>query len=45
MTMDEQVEEVSKAMDEVEDMVEVVDRSFATIADNKDTLRGTAPTR
>ena len=32
-------------MDEVEDLVEVTDRSFATIADNKDTSQGTAPTR
>ena len=44
-TRDEHVEEVSEAADEVEDMVEVTDRSFATIVDNKDTSQGTAPTR
>ena len=42
-TRDEQVEKVSEAMDEVEDMVEATDRSFATIVDNKDTSRGIAP--
>jgi hypothetical protein len=33
----ENVEEVSVVMDEVEDLVEVVDRSFSTIVDNRDT--------
>lgn len=45
MTKEEQVKEVSEAMDEEEDMVDVMDISFATTADNKDTSRGTIPTR
>ena len=45
MTRDEQVKEVSEAVDKVEDMVEVIDKSFVTIADNKDTSRGTVPTQ
>lgn len=43
-TKEEQVKEVLEAMDEAEDMVEVVDRSFATIMDNKDTTHNTIPT-
>lgn len=31
-------------MDEAEEWVEVIDRSFATIADNMDTMRETIPT-
>ena len=45
MTKEEKVEEVSEVVDEVEDMVEVTARSFATITDNRDTTRGNVPTR
>ena len=42
-TKEEKVKEVSKSLDEVDDLVEVADRSFATIVENKDTTYGTVP--
>ena len=44
MTKVGQVEETSEVVEEVEDMVEVADRSSATIADNKDTSPRNVPT-
>ena len=38
MTREEQVKEVLEVVDEVEDMVEVRDRLFATTTDNKGTM-------
>ena len=43
-TKEERVVEALEVEEEVEDLVEVVDKLFATIADNRDTTRGTVPT-
>ena len=45
MTKVGQDKETLEVMEEVEDMVEAIDRSSVTIADNKDTSRGTTPTQ
>ena len=42
--MEEQVKEVSEGVDEAKDLVEVVDKLFATIAGNRDTTHETGPT-
>ena len=43
-TKAEWVTEALEAKEEVEDLVEVVDKLFATTTDNKDTMRETVPT-
>lgn len=43
-TKEEQVTEALEVAEEVEDLVEVADKSFATVADNRDTKQETVPT-
>ena len=44
MTKEEQVAEALEVAEEVEDFIEVVDKSIATATDNKDTTQETVPT-
>ena len=44
MTREEQVEEDLEVVEEVEDLVEVVERSLATAVDNRDTMQEAVPT-
>ena len=43
-TREERVKEVLEAVEEVEDLVEVDDKLFATIAEHRDTMHETVPT-
>ena len=44
MTKEEQVAKALEVVEEVEDLVEVADKSIATAADNRDTMQETVPT-